>query len=208
MNVLFIEDDPMNRRVVKDMLDVAGARHGGGRQRGEAACALIDAEDFDIVLVDLRMPGMDGFEAIRRIRGRGDDKAKLPIIVVTADTAVDLRERCLAAGADEVLFKPVAMDALFDAIGRHAGARRRRRRDDQLTIVEREKVEARPGIEPGCKDLQSSASPLRHRAGGGADARERGRVNRPGMRNLPATCLAEQGRRDRSRSRQQVYCMS
>jgi CheY-like chemotaxis protein len=42
----------------------------------------------------------------------------LPIIVVTADTAVDLRERCVSAGADEVLFKPVAMDALFDAIGR------------------------------------------------------------------------------------------
>ena len=42
----------------------------------------------------------------------------VPIIVVTADTAADLRERCLAAGADDVLFKPVAMDALFDAIGR------------------------------------------------------------------------------------------
>ena len=42
----------------------------------------------------------------------------MPIIVVTADTAVDLRERCLAAGADEVLFKPVAMDALFEAMGR------------------------------------------------------------------------------------------
>ena len=41
----------------------------------------------------------------------------MPIIVVTADTALDLRERCLAAGADDVMFKPVAMDALFDAMG-------------------------------------------------------------------------------------------
>jgi CheY-like chemotaxis protein len=117
MNVLFIEDDPMNRRVVKDMLDVAGAQltEADSAERG---LALIDANGFDIVLVDLRMPGMDGFEAIRRIRARDDAKANLPIIVVTADTAVDLRERCIAVGADEVLFKPVAMDSLFDAIGR------------------------------------------------------------------------------------------
>ncbi|TPG43232.1 response regulator [Sphingomonas koreensis] len=117
MNVLFIEDDPMNRRVVKDMLDVAGAvlTEAGSGERG---LQLVGERDFDIILVDLRMPGMDGFEAIRRIRARGDAKAALPIIVVTADTAVDLRERCLEAGADEVLFKPVAMDSLFDAIGR------------------------------------------------------------------------------------------
>ena len=117
MNVLFIEDDPMNRRVVKDMLDVAGARLVEA-DSGERGLALIVADNFDIILVDLRMPGMDGFEAIRRIRARNDDKAKLPIVVVTADTAVDLRERCIEAGADEVLFKPVAMDSLFDAIGR------------------------------------------------------------------------------------------
>lgn len=117
MNILFIEDDPMNRRVVRDMLDVAGAT------MAEAALAedglrKIDADDYDVVLVDLRMPGMDGIEAIARIRARDDAKAHLPVIVVTADTAVDLRERCMAAGADEVLFKPVAMDALFDTIGR------------------------------------------------------------------------------------------
>ncbi|MEN2788195.1 response regulator [Sphingomonas oligophenolica] len=117
MNVLFIEDDPMNRRVVKDMLDVAGATMTGA-ESAELGLQLVEEQDFDMILVDLRMPGMDGFEAIRRIRGRGDAKAGLPIIVVTADTAIDLRQRCLADGADEVLFKPVAMDSLFDAIGR------------------------------------------------------------------------------------------
>ncbi|PVX30627.1 response regulator [Sphingomonas pokkalii] len=117
MNILFIEDDPMNRRVVKDMLDVAGATMAEAAW-AEEGLARIDAEAFDIVLVDLRMPGTDGFETIRRIRGRADTKAALPIIVVTADTALDLRERCLAIGADDVLFKPVAMDALFDSIGR------------------------------------------------------------------------------------------
>lgn len=117
MNVLFIEDDRMNRRVVRDMLDVAGA-HMEEAESAEIGLDRIDAEEFDMILVDLRMPGMDGLTAIGHIRARGDEKATLPIIVVTADRAADLRERCLAAGADDVIFKPVAMDSLFEAMGR------------------------------------------------------------------------------------------
>ncbi len=117
MNVLFIEDDPMNRRVVKDMLDVAGATMTEAED-GPTGLRLVDEQDFRMVLVDLRMPGMDGITAIRSIRARPDAKAQVPIIVVTADTAPDLRERCLEAGADDLLFKPVAMDALFEAMGR------------------------------------------------------------------------------------------
>ena len=117
MNVLFVEDDPMNRRVVKDMLDVAGATMVEAED-GPTGLELMSEQDFQIVLVDLRMPGMDGITVIENIRARGDAKARVPIIVVTADTAPDLRERCLAAGADDLLFKPVAMDALFDAMGR------------------------------------------------------------------------------------------
>jgi two-component system, OmpR family, response regulator QseB len=117
MNILFIEDDAMNRRVVRDMLDVAGATMAEA-ERAEEGLQRIDEEGFDVILVDLRMPGIDGYETIRRIRGRSDDKRALPIIVVTADTGADLAERCKALGADEVLFKPVAMDALFDAMGR------------------------------------------------------------------------------------------
>ena len=62
MNILFVEDDPMNRRVVKDMLDVAGA---GMVEAPDAATglALIGEHDFDVVLMDLRMPGMDGMTA-------------------------------------------------------------------------------------------------------------------------------------------------
>jgi CheY-like chemotaxis protein len=116
VKVLFIEDDRMNRRVVKDMLDVAGAAMTEA-ESAEAGLALIDAERFDILLIDLRMPGMDGITAFGHIRSGGSVNAGVPIIVVTADTAVDLRDRCLRAGADDVLFKPVAMNALFDAMG-------------------------------------------------------------------------------------------
>ncbi|MBD8619867.1 response regulator receiver domain-containing protein [Sphingomonas sp. PP-CE-3G-477] len=116
MNVLFIEDDRMNRRVVKDMLDVAGATMVEA-ESAERGLEIIDEQEFAIILVDLRMPGMDGITAIEHIRARGDAKGRVPIIVVTADIAPDLRTRCLAAGADDVIFKPVAMDALFEAMG-------------------------------------------------------------------------------------------
>ncbi|MFM9976573.1 MAG: response regulator [Sphingomonadaceae bacterium] len=115
MKILFIEDDAMNRRVVRDMLDVAGIpmdEADGAR----AGLRMIDAHDYDLVLMDLRMPGMDGIEAIRVLRQRTDDKADLPVIVITADAAAGLREKCMDHGADEVLFKPVAMQSLFDTI--------------------------------------------------------------------------------------------
>ena len=99
------------------MLHVAGADMIEA-ESAEEGLRLLDGQDFDMLLVDLRMPGMDGITAIRHIRARADQKGRVPIIVVTADTAVDLRERCLAAGADDVIFKPVAMDNLFDAMGR------------------------------------------------------------------------------------------
>ena len=117
MQVLFVEDDPMNRRVVRDMLSVAGAAMAEAED-AETGLEMIDAGSFNIVLMDLRMPGMDGLTAIRHIRQRTDAKSQLPVIVVTADTAADLRATCLAGGADEVLQKPVAMNALFDAMGR------------------------------------------------------------------------------------------
>ena len=112
----------MNRRVVRDMLDVAGATMVEA-ESAPAGLERIEDGEHDLVLLDLRMPGMDGFEVIRQVRERTDAKRTLPIIVVTADTAIDLTERCIAAGADAVLFKPVAMDALFDAIGRIVAGR-------------------------------------------------------------------------------------
>lgn len=117
MQVLFVEDDPMNRRVVRDMLKVVGTEMAEAAD-AKAGLSMIDRDEYGIVLMDLRMPGMDGLTAIRHIRARGDDKARVPVIVVTADTALDLRQRCLDCGADEVIQKPVAMGALLSAMGR------------------------------------------------------------------------------------------
>ena len=117
MQVLFVEDDPMNRRVVKDMLGVAGVEMFEAPE-AETGLIMIGDNAYDLILMDLRMPGMDGLTAIRHIRARPDHKAKLPIIVITADTGLTIRQDCLEAGADDVLLKPVAMDLLFDSVGR------------------------------------------------------------------------------------------
>jgi CheY-like chemotaxis protein len=117
MKILFIDDDAMNRRVVKDMLHVVGAQMDEA-DGAEAGLAMIEGTDYQVILMDLRMPGMDGLAATRSIRERNDAKAKLPIVVVTADTSSDLEQRCAAAGADCVLMKPVAMASLIDTIGR------------------------------------------------------------------------------------------
>ena len=115
MRILFIEDDPMNRRVVRDMLFVAGlplAEADGGR----SGIARLEAEEFDIVLLDLRMPEMDGFDVMRALRGRQDALKDIPIIVVTADASPGLEDDCMTTGANAVLFKPIAMQSLFDII--------------------------------------------------------------------------------------------
>ena len=116
MRVLFVEDNEVNRRVVKEML------HAGGVDMAEAedGCAgleMIAMHDYDLILMDLRMPVMDGLTAIRHLRARGDDKAGLPVIVITADDGPSIDADCRTAGADEVMHKPVSMSALFGAIG-------------------------------------------------------------------------------------------
>ena len=115
MRILFIEDDAMNRRVVRDMLHVAGlglSEADGGR----SGIARLEQEPFDVLLLDLRMPEMDGFDVMRALRSRDDHLRNIPIIVVTADASPGLEEQCVATGADVVLFKPIAMQSLFDSI--------------------------------------------------------------------------------------------
>jgi CheY-like chemotaxis protein len=117
MRVLFVDDDAMNRRVVRDMLTVAEVEMAEA-DNGESGLRMVEEQSFDLVLMDLRMPGMDGLTAIRHIRARTDAKAAVPIVVVTADTGIDLRASCFESGATDLILKPVAMDILFDTIGR------------------------------------------------------------------------------------------
>jgi CheY-like chemotaxis protein len=116
MRVLFVEDSEINRRVIKEMLR-AGGIDMAEAEDGFVGLQMINDHDYDLILMDLRMPGMDGITAIRHIRARDDDKAALPVIVITADDGPTIDADCQAAGADEVLRKPVSMGALFESIG-------------------------------------------------------------------------------------------
>jgi CheY-like chemotaxis protein len=117
MQVLLVEDNPMNRRVVRQMLELAEIGLDEAEE-GEAGLQLLAQNHYDLVLMDLRMPGMDGLTAIGKNRARGDDKAKIPVIVVTADGAAEIRTRCVNAGANDLVTKPLDMTQLFDAIAR------------------------------------------------------------------------------------------
>lgn len=116
MRVLFVDDNAVNRRVVGEMLK-AGQVEMAEAEDGETGLRMIDAETYDVILMDLRMPVMDGLTAIGQIRARNDAKARTPIIVVTADDSPELKASCRAAGADDLVLKPVSMLALFNAIG-------------------------------------------------------------------------------------------
>ena len=116
MRVLFVEDSEVNRRVIREMLR-AGDIEMEEAEDGAIGLEMVEAHDYDLILMDLRMPGMDGITAIRHLRARTDEKARLPVIVVTADEGLTIDSDCLQAGADNVLRKPVSMAVLFDAIG-------------------------------------------------------------------------------------------
>jgi CheY-like chemotaxis protein len=116
MRVLFVEDNEMNRRVIAEMLRAGGVEMDEAED-APTGLAMIEANAYDLVLMDLRMPGMDGLAAIREIRARPDAKAQLPVIVVTADGGATLDADCQAAGADDVIRKPVNLSTLFETIG-------------------------------------------------------------------------------------------
>ena len=121
MRVLCVDDHDLNRQVIRQMLDVAGLTVDEAPE-ADTGLTMIDTRDYDLVLMDLRMPGKDGLTALREIRARGDSKGKIPVLVVTGDTGVKIMDDVDAAGGDALLFKPIMMDTLFDAIGRTLAA--------------------------------------------------------------------------------------
>ena len=115
MKVLFVDDEPLNRKVLEEMLGASGIDVSEAPDAA-AGLSMMDAERFDVILMDQRMPGIDGLSAIETIRARSDDRAGVPVVLVTADASIDLPERAKAAGADGMVRKPIDMDTLFDAM--------------------------------------------------------------------------------------------
>jgi len=77
---------------------------------------MLDMHAFDVILMDIRMPDMDGIEATRAIRGSKSDYKNTPIIALTADVAAETNAACMAAGADIFLTKPIMARDLIESI--------------------------------------------------------------------------------------------
>ena len=117
LDVLLVEDNPLNRRLGQAMLGRLGHRTAFA-SNGREALERIQDRRFDVVLMDVQMPEMDGLTATRLIREREsrDGNRRLPIIAVTADAMIDDRKRCLLAGMDDYLMKPLDLDLLSNAL--------------------------------------------------------------------------------------------
>jgi CheY-like chemotaxis protein len=113
--ILLVDDDVRNIFALTSALEHKGARVEIGRNGREAIERLEQHDDIDLVLMDVMMPEMDGYEATRLIRQRPEWR-KLPIIAVTAKAMKDDQHRCLQAGANDYLAKPIDLDRLFSLI--------------------------------------------------------------------------------------------
>jgi CheY-like chemotaxis protein len=119
-SVLVVEDDPVNRQIIKALLGKLGLRVLLANDGQQAVEAIVAGPAPDIVLMDIQMPVMDGYSATALIRSREAD-GKLPrltIIALTANAFAEDRERCLAAGMDDFLSKPIVFDNLAAMLGK------------------------------------------------------------------------------------------
>ncbi len=123
LRVLLVEDGAINREVALGLLEIEG-HEVAVAENGREALRMLETERFDVVLMDLEMPEMDGLQAaraIRKLEAAGGERT--PIIAMTAHAITDYRNQCLAAGMDGYITKPIWPDALFAAINNVRKAR-------------------------------------------------------------------------------------
>ena len=116
--VLLVEDNPVNQKLTCRLLELRG-HHVTVASDGREAVEILKGRPFDLILMDVQMPVLDGYEATRIIRDReAEDGGHTPIVALTADAMEGGRERCLESGMDDYLTKPINPDKLFSIIER------------------------------------------------------------------------------------------
>ncbi len=124
VRILLVEDNPINQLVAQSMLSYAGASIDAV-DNGRAALDRLrsDAHRYDLVLMDVQMPEMDGFEATTRIRT--ELKLELPVLAMTAGVMLSEREQCIASGMNDFIAKPIDVEQMLRAITRNLPAAQR-----------------------------------------------------------------------------------
>jgi two-component system, sensor histidine kinase and response regulator len=121
--ILLAEDKPMNRKLATLLLEKKGYFVVSAND-GQEVLEKLKTEHFDLILMDVQMPKMDGLEATTRIRNSDDQTIRdIPIIAMTAYSAKEDREKCLLAGMDYYISKPINTEELYNAISRVISAR-------------------------------------------------------------------------------------
>ena len=115
--VLLAEDNEINILLAGEILRQVGLAYACARN-GREAVAAAAAEDFDLILMDVHMPEMDGLEAARRIRALAGSRGRVPIVAMTANAMKSDRDACLEAGMDDFISKPFKPDAFLAALER------------------------------------------------------------------------------------------
>jgi CheY-like chemotaxis protein/HPt (histidine-containing phosphotransfer) domain-containing protein len=120
LRVLLVEDNEVNQQIATELLESEGAKVALASNGTEAVRVLTVGDQpppFDVVLMDLQMPGMDGFTATRLVRAQ-PHLQKVPIIAMTAHVMADEVQRCLEAGMNDHVSKPIDPEALFATLAR------------------------------------------------------------------------------------------
>ncbi|MBU4436373.1 MAG: response regulator, partial [Alphaproteobacteria bacterium] len=121
LRLLLVEDNAVNRELIRIMLEPFDIKIATAHD-GVAGVEAVRQGHYDLVLMDIQMPGMDGLTATRRIRAMKDtDGARVPIVAMTANVLPEQIANCLAAGMDDHLGKPINPGKLLDLVARWAG---------------------------------------------------------------------------------------
>jgi CheY-like chemotaxis protein len=115
--VLVVEDNAANLKLTVRLVERLGYR-ADIASNGAEAISMIEQFEYDAVLMDCQMPEMDGYEATKEIRKTETSRRHLPIVAMTADALSGDRERCLAAGMDDYISKPVKLHVVAAVLGR------------------------------------------------------------------------------------------
>ncbi len=119
LRILLVEDNQVNQKLASRFLQKLGYRTDVAAN-GLEALEAVERQTYDVVLMDVQMPEMDGLEATRRLRARDDMPQQPRIIAMTANAMQGDREICLAAGMDDYISKPVQLDELIKALNKYA----------------------------------------------------------------------------------------